>query len=77
MGENVDYEDDQADTPLIAAIVSRSILIVKLLVGAGAKLNHCNRFGSSPLGYAKHYGYLEIVNYLEERGAFLLPTERH
>ena len=57
------------NTPLITAIESKNIPIVKLLVSMGADINKANKIGNTPLIIATERSNIEIVKILVSNGA--------
>jgi serine/threonine-protein phosphatase 6 regulatory ankyrin repeat subunit B len=51
-------------TPLIAASAAGSLSVVKLLIPAGAKVDHHDEHGLTPLMHASHSGHKDIVKTL-------------
>ncbi len=66
---DVDNLFDNKLTPLIVAILSNNIPIIKDLIKVGANVNLKSKDGSFPLLYAVKNGELEIVNLLLKSGA--------
>ena len=66
LGVNVNFEEENGNTPLFYA---RSFEIMKLLVEAGANINHFNTFGETVLSNLCFCGYLEKIKYLISVGA--------
>jgi ankyrin repeat protein len=65
-------------TPLIAAVKSGNLSIVKIFVDLGANLNYTNEFGRSALGEAFLLGKYEIILYLLRKGTdFKMPLYKN
>lgn len=58
-------------TPLMSAVAAESLETVKLLVGAGARVNYLNSMVVNALWIAANIGNPEIVRYLVQQGAYL------
>lgn len=58
-------------TPLMAAVVSGSLDVVKQLVTAGAWVNYMNSLAVNAVWIAANNGQLEIVRYLVAHGAYI------
>ena len=56
-------------TPLISAAIDSDLELTKILVEAGAKLNHTSWDGDTALACAARAGAEDIVRYLIEKGA--------
>ncbi|CAG9537947.1 unnamed protein product [Cercopithifilaria johnstoni] len=65
----VDEEDSL--TPLIVAAGRGYVTFVELLIGAGAEVNACDKFGSTALIWAARRGYKSIIELLLNAGAEL------
>uniref|UniRef100_A0A158Q798 ANK_REP_REGION domain-containing protein n=1 Tax=Elaeophora elaphi TaxID=1147741 RepID=A0A158Q798_9BILA len=65
----IDEEDSL--TPLIVAAGRGYINFVELLIGAGAEVNACDKFGSTALIWAARKGYKPIIELLLDAGAEL------
>jgi len=63
-GMNINYEHYSGVTPLLGAISSGNIEIVRLLLGAGANANHENVHGQIGLSVAALRGHAEILRLL-------------
>ncbi|MDX1923802.1 MAG: ankyrin repeat domain-containing protein [Rickettsiaceae bacterium] len=63
----------QSDTPLIAAILANNEEMVHLLVERGADVNLLGSFQNTPLTCAARHGSPELVQFLFESGAQMLP----
>uniref|UniRef100_A0A1I7W1Z3 ANK_REP_REGION domain-containing protein n=1 Tax=Loa loa TaxID=7209 RepID=A0A1I7W1Z3_LOALO len=65
----IDEEDNL--TPLIIAAGRGYVPFVELLIGAGAEVNACDKFGSTALIWAARRGYKPIIELLLDAGAEL------
>ncbi len=75
-GTNVNLQDNyvnktliDVNKTLIYASASGEIEVVKLLLEAGADVNHQSKKGNTALMYASHNGHIEVVKLLLEAGA--------
>ena len=74
----IDYSDDSGNTPLITAIWSNNIELVKYLVDRGANVDLQDYEGDTPLimaVWSDHWA--ELVPYLIDKGADKNKTDRH
>ncbi|KAK6107528.1 KAP P-loop domain family protein [Brugia pahangi] len=67
---NIIDEEDSL-TPLIVAAGRGYVAFVELLIGAGAEVNACDKFGSTALIWAARRGYKPIIELLLDAGAEL------
>ena len=67
IGADINHENKNGVTALIAASITGKLYIVKILVEAGADLNIQNNDGYTALMVASKYGYLDIVKYLRSK----------
>jgi len=69
-GESPNVAADRPDiTPLHEAVIQGDLLMVKVLVGGGAKLNVADRVGDFPLDTAIAEDHPQIAEYLRSYGA--------
>lgn len=69
-GESPNVAADRPDiTPLHEAVIQGDLLMVKVLVGGGAKLNVADRVGDFPLDTAIAEDHPQIAEYLRSCGA--------
>lgn len=69
-GESPNVAADRPDiTPLHEAVIQGDLLMVKVLVGGGAKLNVADRVGDFPLDTAIAEDHPQIAEYLRSSGA--------
>lgn len=70
-GADPKHQDDLGWTPLHHAILEEhsNLLVIKMLVNAGANINAQDHRLRTPLHRAAQYGYIEIVKYLLKVGA--------
>jgi len=69
-GSNVNFIDQQGNSPLIYAIQKKSLPLVKLLIQHGANINYLNHTNNKTLlKYAVDLGQKDIVKYLVGRQA--------
>lgn len=76
-GADVNAEDNNKNTPLVYSgrvslgveYTRHDLEIAKLLVAAGARVNHANRFGSTSLHCALALHNVDLVRYLLSQGA--------
>jgi hypothetical protein len=64
-GHNINLQVEEGCTPLIAAILTGNLEMVKLLVELGVDVNLIDGYFESPLYYAKYNGFQDIAEYLE------------
>ncbi|MEH1941888.1 MAG: ankyrin repeat domain-containing protein [Nostoc sp.] len=64
-GYNINVQIEEGCTPLIAAVLTGNLEMVKLLVELGADVNLIDGYLESPLYYANYNGFKGIVEYLE------------
>lgn len=71
LGANLDWQDEENDgwTPLHVATFNGKTEIVRMLIGAGAKLDILDEDGCTPLHLATRRGIVEIVKILVDAGA--------
>lgn len=70
LGANVNWEGQHGETPLEFAIgYGASIEILEILIHDGAKLDHKNKWGQTPLFIAKRKNRQDIIKYLLDKGA--------
>jgi ankyrin repeat protein len=67
--EDLEDLDEEAKTPLMAAVISGNVETVKALLNAGAKVNPDAWYESPCLAVAARKGYVEIVRELIAAGA--------
>lgn len=68
-GHPLEVEDNAGWTPLGEAVGNTNISYVKMLVNAGANINHRNQDGETPLFLACFKGWLDGVEILLDKGA--------
>lgn len=70
IAEDIDVNVQLSDgtSPLLYAIHSRDTALVKLLVEAGAEVNHTNDYGASTMGEAAMVGDVEMLRVLLANG---------
>lgn len=73
IGTEIDAEDVFGNTALH---VAPTLEIAQILLDHGAKVNHRNRIGCTPLYHAIFYNKPDIVRLLIERGALILNHTR-
>ena len=66
---NLNYIDNEGQTPLHRSCKIGNIDIVKLLLNNGASLNLTNRYGWYPIHIASYFGYTNIVIYLIQQSS--------
>jgi Fem-1 family protein b len=66
---NIDLSNIEGATALWTSATLGFLPIVKLLVKAGARVDHGTRSKSTPLRGAAYDGHLDVVRYLTEQGA--------
>lgn len=64
----IDEGDDTGATPLILATLKGSLPICKLLIERGAKVNHQNNNGHTPLKYAGSKNHKDVLTFLLDCG---------
>jgi ankyrin repeat protein len=62
---NINVQVEEGCTPLIAAVLTGNLEMVKLLVELGADVNLIDGYFESPLYYANYNGFQSIVEYLK------------
>ncbi|CAM6099837.1 unnamed protein product [Calypogeia fissa] len=73
----VDSTDFDLRTALHIAACEDQVEVVKYLLEKGANVNCEDRWGSTPLADAQHYGNLEICKILEKNGGHLAKNARN
>lgn len=68
-GLNPDSKDQNGNTILIIAAQNDNKRIVKLALRYGAQINMQNSMGNTALHFASEYKYINISNYLIQKGA--------
>ena len=63
-GHPLEVEDNAGWTPLGEAVGNMNISYIKILVNAGAKLNHRNEKGETPLMTACAKGFLDGIEFI-------------
>jgi len=63
--EFINYTFPDGLTSLIIAAMKGHLSIVKLLVEYGCDRRHRDKNGQSALGYARDFGYPDVVEYLQ------------
>jgi len=76
-GANLDAENQDGDTALIAAAIKNRTEIARLLIDTGANLNRVDRFGSTALMMAARYNHHEIAEILIGAGANLELADQY
>ena len=66
-GADINSKDDYHQTALIEAIKNRHEEIAELLINAGADVTTKNNYGGTALYYAKHVGWNDIADLIEEK----------
>jgi uncharacterized protein len=66
---NPNLLDTENETPIFRAVVAHQLENIKVLVQAGADLNHQDTVGSAPLIAAAQLSWFEAVDYLLKAGA--------
>ena len=66
---NLNYIDNEGQTPLHRSCKIGNLNIVKLLLSNGASLNLTNRYGWYPIHIASYFGYTDIVLYLIQQSS--------
>jgi ankyrin repeat protein len=64
---NLNYIDNEGQTPLHRSCKIGNLNIVKILINNGASLNLTNRYGWYPIHIASYFGYIKVVMYLIEQ----------
>ena len=67
----INTRNEGGGTPLMEAVFSGHIDIVKYLVEHGADINDRNNNGISVIYWARYHGHQDIVQYLENQGAII------
>jgi ankyrin repeat protein len=62
---NPPYGGDKNNTPLLYAVKNNNYEICKLLIDAGADIHAMNMYKTTPLQYATHMNYTEIIDLLK------------
>ncbi|KAL6634409.1 hypothetical protein ACP70R_027080 [Stipagrostis hirtigluma subsp. patula] len=74
LGFHVDDPSDDGITPLICAIHSKDVAVVKYLLDHGADKDKVDHDGLAPLHSAAGIGHCEVVELLLARGAYIDPV---
>lgn len=64
----ISTENDEMKSPLLKAVELKKTEIARLLIDAGADLNHADHYGATPLIKATHFHYLDLVYMLVQAG---------
>ena len=76
--KDIDFKNEDGETPLFDACRQGEAGLVKYLVGRGANVNHQNNIGGTPLSLACEGGNLEVVKYLiEEKDVNINQVDIH
>ncbi len=65
-GCDVNEQGELGQSSVLAAVDRNDLLMLTILIEAGAKLDAKDSFGESALSVAKENGYLEIVSLIEK-----------
>lgn len=68
---SIDLLTQESETPLIIAVLTNNLEMVRLLISYGAYLQHTNNQGASALHLAAGFGYTSIVRELLSQGAWI------
>ena len=68
--------DNFGITPIYLAANNAHVGVVRMLVDAGANINHIDENGRTPLDEASRRNHFEVVHLLLKRGAFLDTRDR-
>jgi len=74
-GAQVDAADHNGCTPLIFAVGNNDDGVAEVLLDAGANVNLKDHQGHTAWYYARHFGYHDLAEVLEARGATTVQSE--
>ncbi len=70
-GADINYQNRNGETPILAAIKKESISAVSYLIEQGANSNCKDNYENTPLEYAVEFNSKEIAELLFNNGAYL------
>ncbi len=74
LGLNVNEPDIDGYTPIM---LSRNIEMVEFLISKGAKTNVKNKWGETALMWATYNGYIDVVEYWQNKGMSINATDNN